>query len=58
MLAADPLVVPAIDVVEELIEKGDEAVWVRQRAVAVVDAVRVRHVVAVVGRVEVDAVPA
>ena len=42
----------------KLIEDGDEMVWVRGRAAAVVDAVRVGHVGLVIGRVEVYTIPA
>ncbi len=39
-------------------EDGHEVVWVRGRALAAIDAIRVRHVGLVIGRVEVHTIPA
>jgi hypothetical protein len=43
---------------QNLKEDGDEMAWVRGRTATVVNAVRVGHVRLVIGRVEVDTIPA
>ena len=53
---AEPVVIP--HGIPHLIEDGYEVVWMRGRALAVIDAIRVRHVGLMIGRVEVYTIPA